>query len=448
MKRVLLLIIFSSACAFAYAQADIIVTMAGNGTAGYSGDGGDAAHAKINYPEGICLDNKGNLYIADGFNNRIRKVNLGEKIITSIAGNGNTGFSGDGGPAANAEFFVPEAVCTDALGNVYVADAGNNRIRKINILTQEINTIIGSGSTGSGSYSGDGGPATMATLNVPTGVCIDNKGNIYVADYSNNRIRKVDTAGVITTVAGNGVAGYSGDGGSAILASLNGPIQIAVDTEDNIYICDQWNHAVRKVSVETGIISTIAGKGIPGYSGNGGPAVNALLHEPAGVFIDSKNNVYIAEYRNGVIRKIDTEGLISTVVGTGIPGYSGDGGTPENARLRCADIFLDAAGTMYIADVDNNRIRKVYNPQLNVNDPNIEETLLYPNPAVNEITIKGAANYKVAIYDQVGKEVINTIIVNDIQVLNLNSLNSGMYLVEIINPATAKWRTVSLLIHK
>ena len=216
-------------------------------------------------------------------------------IITTIAGNGIAGYSGDGGLATNAELNNPYGVAVDSNGNIYIADTNNNRIRKVNSTTGIITTIAGNGTAG---YSGDGGLATNAELYYPYGVAVDSNGNIYIADTYNNRIRKVNsTTGIITTIAGNGTAGYSGDGGPATNAQLNYPYGVAVDSSGNIYIADTDNNRIRKVNSTTGIITTIAGNGNPGYSGDGGPATNAELYDPSGVAVDSNGNIYIADYR-------------------------------------------------------------------------------------------------------------------------------------------------------
>ena len=346
MKRILLFLLFLPLIT----EAQYITTICGSDTAGYTGDGGPAKNAKLNAPYGICNDKYGNIYFADGLNNRIRKINASTGIITTIAGSDSAGFSGDGGPATNARLFITEGICIDIAGNFYFADAGNNRIRKITVSTGIITTVAGSGPTGllNGSYSGDGGPATNATLNEPCGVCLDIYGNIYIADYTNNVVRKVDAStGIITSVIGKN-------------AAISGAIYVTVDSSGNIYFSDQWNSLVRKLDQSTGIMTIIAGNKNAGYLGDGGLAIYAELNQPGGIFIDSKQNIFIAEYGNGTIRKIDAiTGIITTVAGTGNPGYSGDGGPATIARMWPTDVFLDKCGTMYIDDYQNNTIRMV-----------------------------------------------------------------------------------------
>ena len=317
-------------------------------------DGGPAVEAELRSPRGVAVDSAGNLYIADFRNHRIRKVDS-TGTITTIAGTGELGFSGDGGPAVKAELYGPYGVAVDSAGNVYIADSSNRRIRKIDS-TGTITTIAGTGEFG---FSGDGGPAVEAELGSPYGVAVDSAGNVYIADSSNQRIRKVDSTGTITTIAGTGVFGFSGDGGPAVEAELRGPYGVAVDSAGNVYIADVSNERIRKVD-STGTITTIAGTGVFGFSGDGGPAVEAELRSPLGVAVDSAGNVYIADVSNQRIRKIDSTGTITTIAGTGEFGFSGDGGPAVEAELRSPyGVAVDSAGNLYIADVSNERIRKI-----------------------------------------------------------------------------------------
>lgn len=330
----------------------IMSTLAGNGARGYSGDGGPAAIAQLNGPSGVAVDGSGNLYIADYFNNRIRKVSA-TGIITTVAGNGAGGYGGDGGPAANAQLSWPTAVTVDSSGNLYIGVSSDNRIRTVST-AGIITTVAGNGYPG---YSGDGGPAINAQLSGPRGVVVDSSGNLCIADYGNNRIRKVSTIGIITTVAGGGSGGL-GDGGPAISAYLGSPSSVAVDSSGNLYIAELFNHRIRKVS-PTGIITTVAGDGSLGYSGDGGPAISAQLSGPRGVAVDSSGNVYIADSNNNRIRKVSLTGLITTLAGNGSYGYSGDGGPAAAAQFRSPTaVAVDDGGNVYIADSGNNRIRK------------------------------------------------------------------------------------------
>jgi sugar lactone lactonase YvrE len=304
-----------------------ITTAAGNGIPGFTGDGGAATSAELRLPVGAAVDSLGNLYIADTQNNRVRMVTAAG-TITTIAGNGSAVFSGDGGPAVSAGLNYPANVAVDNAGNLYIADEYSNRIRKVSA-SGIITTVAGNGTLGSG---GDSGPATSAQLYYPTGLAFDGSGNLYIADNGNQRIRKVDATGIITTVAGTGTASFSGDGGPATAATLNDPTGVAVDTAGNLYIADYGNQRIRKINT-LGTITTVAGNGISSYLGDGGPATAAELNYPTGVALDAAGNLYIADFVNNRIRKVDTTGTITTFAGNGTPGYLGDGGTAASSEL-------------------------------------------------------------------------------------------------------------------
>ncbi len=296
-------------------QAQIISTVAGNGTGGYNGDGGTAINTSLYYPMGVAVDAVGNIFIVDQSNHRVRKVNT-SGIISTVAGNGTGGYSGDGGAAINASLNYPMGVAVDAVGNIYIADQANYRIRKVGA-NGNISTVAGNGISG---YSGDGGAATSASLNVPEGVAVDAVGNIFIADAGSHIIRKVNASGVISTVAGNGTEGFGGDGGAATSANLYQPFGVAVDADGNIFIADSKNNRIRKVN-NSGVISTIAGNGTHGFSVDGGAATNASLYAPSGVAVDAFGNIYIADVGNHRIRKttnnIPTTGLVAWYPFTG-----------------------------------------------------------------------------------------------------------------------------------
>jgi uncharacterized protein (TIGR03437 family) len=409
-----------------------IATVAGNGVPGFTADGVQATVTSLNSPEGVAVDASGNLYIADTVNDRVRMVSpVG--VVSTVAGTGlsavygsiwdNTGVStttGDGGPATDAAVVLPTDVAVDPSGNVYIADYGNGRIRQV--VKGTINTLAGTadgapleigqlaaseqlngptglavnaagilyfaeGSIGTGSglapgdfrvweinsagllvaaagngiesYSGDGAAAAVAQLNNPAGVAVDSSGNLYVADTLNHRVRKISPAGTITTVAGTGVAGISGDGRPATSGQLNSPMGVAVDGSGVLYIADTGNNRIRMVAVD-GTIFTRAGNGNAAFYGDGGLGAFASVHAPQGVAIDVHGNVLVADTGNQRIRSITPDGKIHTVAGNGQQGFSGDGAAAANAGLNLpAAVATDAAGNIYVADTGNNRLRAI-----------------------------------------------------------------------------------------
>ncbi len=406
-------------------SSGIITTVAGNGSPGFSGDGGPATSASLNGPLGVAIDAAGNLYIADSENNRIRKVSGG--TITTVAGNGVAGFSGDGGPAASASLDLPYGEAVDSAGSLYIADFRNQRIRKLSGGT--ITTVAGNGTQG---FSGDGGPAASASLNAPAGVAVDGAGNLYIADANNDRIRKV-SGGTITTVAGNGIEGFSGGGGPATSASLTAPLGVAVDFAGSVYIADTSNERIRKVS--DGTITTVAGDGGFQFSGDGGPAKSATLNGSnnvlsgfdyggLGVAVDSAGSVYIADFENNRVRKVSS-GTIATVAGNGAFGYSGDGGTATSASVSFpTGAAVDSADNLYIADIGNGRIRKVLGGIITtvagggttIGDGPATSASLYPSA----VAVDSAGNVYVAdqVYNRIRKVsggTITTLAGNGIQ---------------------------------
>jgi serine/threonine-protein kinase len=296
------------------------------------------------------------VYVGDWAVHRVRKVSPGGKV-SAYAGNGQGGSSGDGGPARRATLAAPSGLAVDAAGNVYVADGGNNKVRKISP-DGSITTAVGTGAEGA---SGDGGPATKATLNTGTqfGLALDPSGTLYLTDFSNSKIRRVSKDGTIDTLAGTGTEGFAGDGGPAGGAELNRPIAVAADKNGNVYIADWGNNRVREVTKD-GRITTVAGNGDYGFSGDGGPATSAQLYGPVGVAVDGRGNLFIADYGNHRVRKVTPDGRIGTVAGNGLPGFGGDGGPADQARVTSPfGVAVDPAGTLFIADYGNHRIRKV-----------------------------------------------------------------------------------------
>lgn len=334
--------------------APVITTFAGTGVSGSLGDGGAATSATFLSPHSICTDAAGNIYIADPSAHKIRKVSPAG-IITTFAGTGAAGSTGDGGPATNATFQSAFMIISDAAGNIYFSDNTSNKIRKINT-SGIISTIAGTGGTG---FFGDGGQATAALMNSPSGIGFDATGNLYISDGNNQRIRKVNTSGIISTIAGTGGIGATGDGGPATAASFHTPNYLRLDAAGNIYVTDNGNHKIRKIT-PLGTITTFAGTGVAGSSGNGAPATAAQLNFPGGVAIDGAGNVYIAGDVTQDIRVVNTAGIISNYAGTGVLGYSGDDGLPSAAKFNIpVDVVFDNNGNLLIADLSNYVVRKI-----------------------------------------------------------------------------------------
>jgi sugar lactone lactonase YvrE len=331
----------------------IITTVAGNGTYGVEGDGGPATAASFSNPLGVAVDNIGNLYITE-VANRIRKVTT-NGIVETLAGDkyGQSGFSGDGGPATAASFdMIYSSVAVDQAGNIYIADSRNNRVRKVDI-NGIVTTIAGNGGNG---FSGDGSPATTAELFFPTNVCINTAGEVFIS--SNNRIRKVANNGIIQTVAGNGDNGYSGDNVLGTSAQIYRPLGLTADINNDVFFTDGDNR-IRKIDAN-GFITTIAGTGVAGFSGDGGPAANALISNPYGITIDKAGNIFFADNNNSRIRKISTNQVITTVAGNGTRGFSGDDGPAIAAQFDFIHgLAIDESGNLFVADRNNHRIRKI-----------------------------------------------------------------------------------------
>jgi len=423
-----------------FAKAQVITTFAGNGISGYMGDGSAATSCEMRLPYGITVDKIGNIYFADNDNNVIRKVNATTGIVTTIAGNGYGAgttvgaYSGDGGMATDAELNRPSAVAVDTNFNIYIGDYRNARIRKVNT-AGIITTIAGNGV---GINSGDGGLASAASIRTACDITLDRDGNLYFADEFAS-IRKITAStGIITTICGNDTLGFTGDGGPATAAQINYCYGLCVDDSFNVYIADGGNSRIRKINGTTGIISTIAGNGSSGYSGDGFSATLAELDDPSGVSTDVFGNVYIADYQNSVVRKINTSGIISTVTGTHVPGYSGDGGAANLAQVNLPTRVLAVGdGNVFIADFANNRIREIidtstasstYAGYIN----NLPSINLFPNPTSNVLTIFSPIPiYQIIITDLLGQNVYtheyNT---QEVQI-DVANLPKNMYFIRI-----------------
>jgi class 3 adenylate cyclase len=337
----------------------LIVTMAGTGISADGPDGRAATATDLAHPIGLAVDSAGRLFVVEG--NRVRRVN-GDSTMTTVAGTGRAGFSGDGAAATSANLNGPQAIAIDSAGSIYIADSQNNRIRRVD--PQGIITTFAG--LGQASYGGDGGPATQAALADPTGVAIGFSSTILIADSGNNRVRAVDANGTITTFAGTGDSGYAGDGGPATSALLNDPRCLAVDANDNVYLADSLNDRVRRIDVN-GTISTVAGTGDQGFSGDKGPATNASLHLATGplsgggcLAVNAAGDLFTADALNNRVREVAVgSNLITTVAGDGRQGFSGDGAAATSAQLDLPLAVAVDSGVLYIADSDGNRVRRV-----------------------------------------------------------------------------------------
>jgi sugar lactone lactonase YvrE len=421
-------------CLFAtHLNAQTITTVAGNGICGYSGDYLMATAAKISVPTSIAKDNSGNFYHSEKNGHIIRKIN-NSGIITTYAGTGTAGFSGDGGPATAAKIEYPISIYIDKDGNLFLTGAGA-RVRKIDP-AGIITTFAGNGSA---TISGDGGPATAAGIGAISSITQDTAGNFILA--SNYRIKRVDGAGIITTIAGTGVFGFSGDGGPATAAQFTFINQIITDKDNNIYFTDEQNNRIRKID-GNGIITTVAGSGAGTYAGDGLPATVAKLTTPQGVWKDSCGNLYIADGTAYAVRIVNTAGKIYTIAGTGVNGYTGDGGPATAAQLtEIYNIYLDNANDLYLAMPTNCRIRKVALPRCDslvfpaavgdvaTNEPGLS---IWPNPATNELQLQlntTGIPTRVAIVTMTGTTVQQLVLPTGRPTTMPLHLPAGMYLV-------------------
>ncbi len=413
------------------AEAQIITTFAGTGIIGTTGDGGGASLAKISTPHSIVRDKWGNFYFTQ-YESRgsVRRIDT-NGIITTIAGPGSIGILGDGGPATAASFKWPDGLAFDTSGNLYIADHQNFRIRKINMTTGIISTYAGIGTMGS---SGDGGFATAAQV-FPANIQFDNNNNLYITDNTYHKIRKVNSAGIITTYAGTGTAGFSIDGTAATVAQVNGPAGIAIDGQGNLFFSD-LNRRVRKINT-AGLITTVAGNGMGTYSGDGVPATNTALCGGS-LSIDINNNLYIAD-TNQRIRMVDAFGIIHTVVGTGIAGYTGDGVSATSVPIyNPGGMAFDICGNLIFADITNNRIRKVtYNlppcDYLMVHEQNVQKDIsVYPNPASDELYMDNVqTNTVYQLCNVVGAMVQSGDLKTGVHSISIKHLAPGMYMLAL-----------------
>jgi len=341
-------------------QSWIIATVVGTGEKGYAGHGGPAAQALLNGPFDVGFDPNGNLYFSDTFNHCIRRVDARTGIITTCAGSGEAGYSGDGGPAVRARFNEPYGIAVDNAGNVYVADRHNHCVRRVDAVSGTVTTFAGNGVSG---FAGDGGPASRAGLVEPNGLALDPaQGRLFIADVADHRVRVVDLAsGVIRTFAGTGKAEHSGDTGPASAAGVFGARAVKVAADGTVYILERQGSSLRAVDPHTGLITTIAGTGERGYGGDNGPALSAVFDAPKELTIDRDGNLVVVDTENHVIRRVDIRTRrVSAIAGSGRQGGDGDGGPPLAAALdRPHGAAVAADGSIYIGDTNNHRIRRV-----------------------------------------------------------------------------------------
>ncbi len=430
-KQVLLILAVVTSMAI---QSQTINTIAGNGTSGYFGNGGPAINALLDHPNQLAFDQAGNLFIAEDYNNVIRKIDVLGNIST-VAGDGTAGFGGDGFPAVNAQLNRATGVAVDAAGNLYICDGDNFRIRKVDV-SGNIHTIAGTGTNG---YTGNGFAATSADIGFSSGICVDAAGNVYFATQGNGScIRKIDTGGIISTVAGTGTAGYNGDNILAVNAQLNAPASVFRDAAGNLYIGEVGGMRVRKVNT-SGIITTVAGNGSTASGGDGAAATSAQLFYPYGVTVDAGGTMYICESGYNRIRKVDALGIISTFAGMGglVGGYGGNGGPALLAQFyHPSAVALDAAGNVFIGDFENSAIRKITLGSIGIDEnfsDNSQGLTVSPNPFSSETVITFSEEQKnttIKITDVLGKEFHSFAFSGKQLTIEKNELKAGIYFLQ------------------
>jgi streptogramin lyase len=350
------------ACVAAADPAPVITSPVGSGEKGFAGDGGPAAKAQLDQPFDVAFDTAGNLYVSDTFNHRVRKVDAKTGVITTAAGNGKKGFAGDGGKATDASLNEPYGIELDADGHLYIVDRLNYCVRRVDGKTGTIETVAGTG--GKAGFAGDGGKAAAAQLVEPNGICLDGKGKLYIADVAGHRVRVVDLkAGTIDTLLGNGKGATAGDGGPLKAATTFGPRAVAMHPDGSVVLVERNGHCLRKIDAAKGTIERFAGTGKKGYTGDGGPAKDAAFDGPKEIDVDKDGNVYVVDTENEAIRRIDAKtGVVTTVAGKGrtkTPGL-GDGGPATAATLgRPHGCAVGPDGALYIGDTNSHRVRKV-----------------------------------------------------------------------------------------
>jgi sugar lactone lactonase YvrE len=417
-------------------HAQNITTFAGIGTSGYTGDGGQATAAAIANPVDVAIGKNKSVYICVDDTHCVRMVDS-FGVIRTVAGSGAVGYAGDGGPATSASLYNPTGIALDTAGNLYIADPNNHRVRKVST-AGIITTFAGTGVVG---YSGDGGPAISAQMYTPIDITFDKMGNMFIAEADNHIIRKINTSGIISTVAGSS-RGFYGDGGPAISAKLDYPTGLTFDTTGNLFIADQLNHRIRKINT-SGIISTYAGSATMGFSGDGGPATAAEMTNPTGVEVHPNGNLLIAErYR---VRMVSKTGVISTIAGNGSSAFSGDGGPATAAGVMAYRLTSDTAGKIFISGTGHHRVRTfklpylpTYTDQVSSTDNNFS---MFPNPATKNISIQSPSIiYNVSITDLAGRKVLYKNNLSNTISLDIETLPTGTYIVRVNGSYTIELR--------
>ncbi|MGZ4036220.1 MAG: T9SS type A sorting domain-containing protein [Bacteroidia bacterium] len=428
-KKKAVIVLFLSILTCERLAAQIVYTVSGFVFDSYAhGDGGPAKLAWVDLPEAVAVDDSGNVYISDTGDNLIRKVGV-NSVITTIAGTGNPGYSGDGGPALAAEMNSPGSICVDTMRNVYFYDPYSAVIRKINASTGIISKVVGTGTVG---YSGDNGPATSAQFSGSM-ISVDRAGNLYIADFS--RIRKVNTAGIITTIAGNGTAGYTGDNGLAISAEICAGY-VGCDSSGNFYLLNAVNsnvNVIRKIN-KAGIITTIAGTSTAsGWSGDGGPAISAGIGETFGMSVDRAGNVYLSDAK--FIRKISAAtGIMDKIAGTGVTLCGFDATPALSTGMNPYGLFTDNLNNVYYADHSNNKVRVlcVTNCIAGVEElSDAKKIAVYPNPATSILHVDDLSipeNSQIEVTNALGQTILKLPFSNTIDV---SDLTQGVYSLKI-----------------
>ncbi len=436
-------------CASNVGAQGVIRTIAGTGISGLSGEGGPAVSANLSNPSGVAVDAGGNIYIADLSNSRVRMIQAATGNIVTVAGT-TWGYAGMGGPAVSAQIRMPNAIFVDNSDNYFFTDWYNDAAFKVDASSHNIANYCGHDSQG---YDGDGGDASLASLEVPNGLWVDNaSGNVYIIDAGSNHLRMVNGATHIVTTLAGGIYGYSGDGGPLAAAGFAGISGVCTDTHGNMYLSDKGNNVIRKVDV-SGTVFTIAGTGVAGYTGDGGSGQTAKFNQPGALFINDAGYLFICDIGNNAIRVLNTNtDMINTLAGNGTMGFSGDLGLATAAQLNApAGVWQDVAGTVYIADEGNQRVRKVTGSGYKTS-PSSTTTLtettfnIYPSPSNGNFTIETnglTGNANVDIFNMVGTKLYSQLINGTTANISIKQ-PSGVYTMVIKSANGSVTRKISI----